>query len=77
MIQVLNKEKKKKLYEYISIKHPDFFVSQLGSFIHLNLIAKRSKSEMKYKLNNKKFVIDIFCVTFFGFSVFKTYKKNE
>jgi glycosyltransferase involved in cell wall biosynthesis len=76
MIQVLGKEKKKKLHEYLSVKHPDFFVAQLGSFIHLHLNAKNAKSELKFKVNNKKFVIDLFFVTFFGFSIFKTYKRN-
>jgi hypothetical protein len=73
MIQILDIEKKEKLYDYISIKHPDFFVSQLGSFIHLNLVAKRAKTEWRYKLKNKKFVIDLFCKTFFGFTIFKKY----
>jgi glycosyltransferase involved in cell wall biosynthesis len=76
MIQVLDKEKKKKLHEYMSIKHADFFVAQLGSFIHLNLVAERAKTKWHYKLKNKKFVVDVFCVTFFGFTIFKTYKKH-
>lgn len=74
MIQILNKDKKKKLLEYMSVKHADFFVAQLGSFIHLNLVAERAKTKWEYKLKNKKFVIDVFCVTFFGFTIFKAYK---
>lgn len=77
MIQMLNKGKKKKLHEYMSVKHADFFVAQLGSFIHLNLVAERAKTKWIYKLKNKKFVVDVFCVTFFGFTIFKVYKKNR
>ncbi|MHB1105096.1 MAG: glycosyltransferase family 2 protein [Lutibacter sp.] len=74
MIQILNKDKKKKLLEYMSVKHAEFFVAQLGSFIHLNLVAERAKTKWENKLKNKKFVIDIFCLTFFGFTIFKAYK---
>lgn len=74
MIQKLDKEQKKYLHEYISIKHADFFVAQLGSFIHLTGIAQRAKTEWFYKLKNKKFVIDIFCTSFFGISIFGLYK---
>lgn len=76
MIQVLDKEKKKKLHEYMSVKHADFFVAQLGSFIHLNLVAESAKTKWHYKLKKKKFVVDVFCATFFGFTIFKTYKKH-
>jgi glycosyltransferase involved in cell wall biosynthesis len=76
MIQILNKDKKRKLHEYMSVKHADFFVAQLGSFIHLNLIAERADTKWFYRLKNKKFVIDVFCSAFFGFTVFKGYKKH-
>nr|WP_315149668.1 glycosyltransferase [uncultured Flavobacterium sp.] len=77
MVRKLNIEQKKSLHEYMSVKHADFFVAQLGSFIHLNLVAERSKTEWTYKLKSKKFVIDVFCVTFFGFSIFELYKNNK
>jgi len=66
----------KHLIEYLSIKHADFFVEQYGSFIHLNNIIKQTQNEKFYKLKSKKFVIDVFCKTFFGFSVFGMYKKG-
>lgn len=76
MIQVLNKEKKKKLHEYMSIKHADFFVAQFGSFIQLNLVAERADTKWFYRLKNKKFAIDVFCSAFFGFTIFNAYKKH-
>ena len=75
MIQILDVEKKDKLLNYMSVKHADFFVSQLGSFTRLNAIAESEKNHWIHKLKDKKFVIDIFCSTFFGFSVFGLYKK--
>lgn len=76
MLALLDIDKKKMLHEYISVKHADFFVAQLGSFLHLNLVAERSKTKWGYKLRNKKFVIDVFCSTFFGFNFFGKYKKS-
>lgn len=75
MVQILNKSKRIVLFEYMSVKHVGFFVEQLGSFNHLWIDAERAKAELINKLNNKKFVIDVFCKTFFGFTLFKTYEK--
>ncbi|RBN50313.1 glycosyltransferase family 2 protein [Flavobacterium psychrolimnae] len=66
----------KHLLEYLSVKHADFFVAQYGSFIHLNNIIKQTQKEKFYKLRSKKFVVDVFCKTFFGFSIFGIYKKD-
>ncbi|MDI1305925.1 MAG: glycosyltransferase family A protein [bacterium] len=70
MVRQLNKEKRKYLFEYMSIKHSDFFVQQLGSFIELKDTAMKAKEGNPNKLKSKKFVIDIFLKTFFGFSIF-------
>lgn len=71
-----NKNNENYLLEYISVKHADFFVKQLGSFTQLNNLIKQTKEENNIKLKSKKFVIDVFCYTFFGFSVFGKYKNN-
>jgi glycosyltransferase involved in cell wall biosynthesis len=67
--QLIN-EDKKHLQEYLNIKHADFFVKQLGSSIALNNSLERTKSSYRRKLKSKKFIIDIFCKTFFGFTIF-------
>ncbi len=77
MLQQLYKEKKSFLLDYMSIKHASFFVEQLGSFTLLNAIAEGERAHWIHKLKDKKFVIDIFCSTFFGFSVFGLYKINK
>lgn len=75
MIQILDVEKKDRLLNYMSVKHADFFVQQLGSFTRLNAKVEGERNHWKHKLKDKKFVIDVFCSTFFGFSVFGLYKK--
>lgn len=77
MLQQLYKEKKDYLLDYMSIKHTSFFVAQLGSFTRLNAIAEGERNHWIHKLKDKKFVIDVFCSTFFGFSVFGLYKMDK
>jgi glycosyltransferase involved in cell wall biosynthesis len=77
MIKDLDGNKTKYLNEYLSIKHADFFVKQLGSFQSLNLLYKNEQRNNRRKLKSKKFVMDLFCSTFFGFSIFGRYNKNN
>ena len=75
MIKKINTQKKKYLLNYMSVKHVDFFVEHLGSFIEMNESIEKTKSDINLNLKGRKFVIDVFCSTFFGFSVFGLYKK--
>ncbi len=75
MIKSLNNQQSDFLNEYMSIKHADFFVAQLGSFNFLVSQVENYKKENEDKLKSEKYVIDLFCKTFFGFSVFKKYVK--
>jgi glycosyltransferase involved in cell wall biosynthesis len=68
---------KKPLFEYISIKHSDFFVAQLGSFIHLQNEIRIEQMKNYKKVKNKKIAIDIFCKTIFGFTIFGTLRNNR
>lgn len=70
-----NSNDEKYLLEYMSVKHVDFFVAQFGSFAKLNNIIKQTKADIADNLKSEKFVIDIFCKTFFGFKIFTKYKK--
>lgn len=69
----LTEEKMKPLYEYMNIKHADFFVNQYGSFKLMHLALEQKTEELK----SEKFIIDVFCSVFFGFSVFGKYKKPK
>jgi hypothetical protein len=73
MAKQLDATKTKMLSEYMSVKHADFYVNQLGSFLHLNDLAFQAEEENSSKLKSKKYVIDIFCYTFFRFKIFNTY----
>jgi glycosyltransferase involved in cell wall biosynthesis len=66
MEKELNLEKKEFLYRYLSIKHSDFFVEQLGSFIYLNNLNIALKRTHDHNLKSKKFALKLFCSNFFG-----------
>ena len=69
----LDQEKKNRLFEYMSVKHADFFVSQCGSFFSLRSKIGEIKMEHQRKLKSEKFVVDVFLKTFFGISLFGKY----
>jgi hypothetical protein len=67
----LNRNNKSSLFEYISVKHADFYVKQLGSFHELNQKIFKKDSDFLIKIKGKKFLIDAlfnscFGITFFG-----------
>ena len=74
MLKSIDKYKGDYLLNYLSIKHADFFVKQYGSFkaMEHQLIALERKNEENLK--SEKFVIDVFCKRFFGFTIFGKYK---
>lgn len=67
MVEQLNAEKRKILFEYMSIKHADFFVSKLGSFMYLNDINSQQKLQFEEKLKSEKFVLKLFIATSLSF----------
>jgi glycosyltransferase involved in cell wall biosynthesis len=77
MVKLLDEDKKKYLLEYMSIKHVDFFVEQLGSFKYLNDTLEKTRVAYFNNLKSEKFTIDLFCSTFFGFSIFGLYKIKK
>lgn len=74
--QEINRMGKEKLFAYLSVKHADFFVSHYGSFAAINARLEKEKYNFASKLKSEKFVIDLFCSTFFNFSIFGKYKKK-
>jgi len=65
--QDLKTSDKKKLFEYISIKHADFFVSQKGSFMYLSDVINMNKADFDNKLKSEKFVFKLFIKTVANF----------
>lgn len=76
MLKHLTNEKINYSLEYMSVKHADFFVEQYGSFHEMNQKIKTSENQMQQKLKSKKFIVDVFCDTFFGFKIFNS-QKNQ
>jgi len=75
MITKLNEEKRRYLFEYLSVKHSDFFVEQLGSFMQLNECVLNC--EKLIKLDSKKVIIDVFFKKFLGLTLFGTVIKKR
>lgn len=67
----LSIDQKQELFEYISIKHADFFVKQLGSFQYLSTENRRLKSINVKNRYFKKQILNNFCEAFLGFSILK------
>ncbi|RKS45132.1 glycosyltransferase involved in cell wall biosynthesis [Gillisia mitskevichiae] len=71
----IKKNEAKQLYNYISIKHADFFVNQFGSFFELRVQIEKIKKHHQAQIQSEKYVIDLFFKTFFGFTLFGKYKR--
>lgn len=70
MVKQIDEKKREYLFNYMSLKHTDFFIKHLGSFIELNRKVEQSNFYFSEKLKSEKFVIDLFCKTFFKFTLF-------
>ena len=74
MLKAMDAQKTRETEEYLSVKHADFFVEQLGSFSSLLRETERVKNSYEEKLKSKKFVINTFIKKFLGFTIFKETK---
>ncbi len=69
MVTNLNDERSNLMYEYLSIKHVDFFVKNLGTF--KQLISRINKNEKNLK--STKFVINLVWKRIFRFNLFSNF----
>lgn len=76
MIKEVENKQYDYLFSYLSIKHADFFVNHFGSFFVLDAKIKEVKKIEQAKLNSPKYVLDVFCKRFFGFTIFGLYKNG-
>ncbi len=74
MLKAMDVEKTRKTEAYLSIKHANFFVEQLGSFSSLLRETEKVKKDYDEKLKSEKFIINAFFKKFFGFTIFKKQK---
>ena len=77
MLRELDSQKREFLLQYMSLKHTQFYINQLGSFKKLDDQIIQTKEEFQKNSKSEKFVIDLFCKTFFGFSIFGLYKSKK
>lgn len=76
MIKKVENKQYDDLFAYLSIKHADFFVNHFGTFFALEAKIVQAKKEEQLKLKSEKYVIDVFCKRFFGFTIFGLYKEE-
>jgi glycosyltransferase involved in cell wall biosynthesis len=76
MIKEVKNKQYDYLFSYISVKHAEFFVNNFGSFFALEAKISKAKKTEQVKLNSPKYVLDVFCQRFFGFTIFGLYKKE-
>ena len=74
---IIKGNKAKQLYNYLSIKHADFFVDQFGSFFELRSQPEKMEKHHQLQLQSEKYVIDLFFKTFLGFTLFGKYKQQK
>tara|TARA_R110000868_G_scaffold14457_5_gene67376 strand:- start:28396 stop:29235 length:840 start_codon:yes stop_codon:yes gene_type:complete len=60
--------------DYIYIKYNNEYQKNYKKLYSMNIKREEEYSQI---LKSKKFVIDLFCITFFKFSIFGTYKENK
>jgi glycosyltransferase involved in cell wall biosynthesis len=71
---ILKGEKLNQMYNYLSLKHVDFFITYLGSFQQMQAQMQQIEAEYSRNLRSEKYVIDLFCKRFLGLTVFGKYK---
>jgi len=71
MITSLKDENKKIIFDYISIKHADFFVQHLGSFFKLQEKINTLERNSFKNVTSKRKALKIFIKCFFGINFFK------
>ena len=77
MVGQLNEKKREYLFDYMSIKHADFFVKKLGSFHALSLKLEKQKTDFLLKTTSEKFLVDALFHRLFGFTFFgNKFRKN-
>lgn len=74
MLRTINNENQVTISNYLSVKHADFFVKYYGSFKSMENQLIEEKRINEVNLKSDKFIIDVFCRKFFGFTVFGKYK---
>lgn len=68
-------DKEAQMMSIICRKHYLVYEKFFGSYLDVISELNNNIKEFDYKLKSEKFVIDVFCKTFFGFTIFNKFKK--
>lgn len=71
MVRSINNNKMNYLFDYLSVKHTDFFVKNLGSFSKLYFEIKDNEKKIISLKLSKKMAINILVKSIFGVNIFK------
>ncbi|MBW2937721.1 glycosyltransferase family 2 protein [Aureisphaera sp. CAU 1614] len=71
MLQDLKETQKEELFNYMSIKHPDFYVRHVGSFQKLLKKQEELNKKNRLLLSNKKHALNVLCYSVFRWRPFK------
>ncbi|MAL59282.1 MAG: glycosyl transferase family 2 [Flavobacteriaceae bacterium] len=77
MLHRLDASKKKVLFDYMSVKHADFYVKYVGNF--QDLAFERYTLQNKYKalLKSKKHAVNVFCYALLGWKPFRIQNEDS
>ncbi|MFV8325989.1 glycosyltransferase family 2 protein [Flavobacterium sp. ZS1P14] len=68
--------KEGQMISVICRKHYLLYEKKFGSYIAVVNNLDQNIKETDYQLKSEKFVLDVFCKTFFGFTIFNKYRKG-
>lgn len=71
MLKSINSDNQKYLYNYVNVKHADFYVEQIGNFNELINQNQYLKLQDYRLLTNRRKSIKVFLHAFFGINYFK------
>ena len=77
MFTEIDTQKSKLMYDYVSIKHADLYVRLFGNFPQQLTKHDAAVTSNEQKLQSEKYVIDLFCSKFFGFTIFGLFKNKN
>jgi len=71
MLRSMTESGQNELFNYMSAKHSDFYIEQLGNFQQLAKERYEAETRMKSLLKSNKWALNTLCKNLFGFRPFK------
>jgi glycosyltransferase involved in cell wall biosynthesis len=74
MFNTISAMQHKKLYDYVCTKHIEFYINLFGNYPSFYMEMEHLSVQQRNQLKSEKFVINLFCKTFFNFQLFAKHK---